>query len=69
MAFAAKKGTNKHRSHTVEKAIAEATRDELVGLNIKIPKTKRAAFKAKAALQNKTMQDILLCAVDSYIES
>lgn len=69
MAFKAKKGMNKHRSHTVQEAISEATRDELVGLNIKISKNKRAALKAKTAIQNETMQDVILRAIDSYIEN
>jgi hypothetical protein len=69
MAFEAKKGTRVHRSHTVEAAIAEATKDKMVGLNVKISKTKRAAFKSKAAINNENMQDIILKAIDRYIES
>ena len=68
MAFEAKKGNRVHRSHTVEAAIAEATKDKMVGLNIKISQTKRAAFKSKAAIKNENMQDIILKAIDSYIE-
>ena len=36
MAFEAKKGNRVHRSHTVEAAILEATKDSMVGLNVKI---------------------------------
>ena len=36
MAFEAKKGNKSHRSHTVEAAISEATKDNMVGLNINI---------------------------------
>ena len=67
MSFEAKKGNNKHRSHTVDLAIAEATRDTTVGLNVNIPKTKRAAFKAKTALKGDTMQDIIIEAIDRYL--
>jgi hypothetical protein len=69
MAFEAKKGNRAHRSHTVEAAIVEATKDSMVGLNVKISKTKRAAFKAKAAIKNENMQDIILKAIDRYIEN
>ena len=34
-----------------------------------ISKTKRAVFKAKAAIQNETMQDVILKAIDRYIEN
>ena len=69
MAFQAKKGNRAHRSHTVEAAIVEATKDKMVGLNIKISQTKRAAFKSKAAIKNENMQDIILKAIDRYIEN
>ena len=69
MAFEAKKGNKSHRSYTVNEAIAEATRENLVGLNIKISRNKRAALKAKAAIKNENMQDIILKAIDRYIES
>jgi hypothetical protein len=69
MAFEAKKGNRVHRSHTVEAAIAEATKDKMVGLNIKISQTKRATFKSKAAIKNENMQDIILKAIDRYIEN
>jgi|LauGreDrversion2_6_1035139.scaffolds.fasta_scaffold36858_1 hypothetical protein len=68
MAFEAKKGTNKHRSHTVKAAISEAIKDDVVGLNIKLSKKKRAEFKAKTAMCNETMQDIILGAIDSYLQ-
>jgi len=69
MAFEAKKGNRVHRSHTVNAAIIEATKDSMVGLNVKILKTKRAAFKSKAAIKNENMQDVILRAIDSYIEN
>ena len=69
MAFEAKKGNRVHRSHTVNAAIIEATKDSMVGLNVKISKTKRAAFKSKAAIKNENMQDVILRAIDSYIEN
>jgi len=69
MAFEAKKGNRVHRSHTVNAAIMEATKDSMVGLNVKISKTKRAAFKSKAAIKNENMQDIILKAIDSYLEN
>ncbi len=47
----------------------EATKDKMVGLNVKISQTKRAAFKSKAAIKNENMQDIILKAIDRYIES
>ena len=68
MAFEAKKGNRVHHSHTVEAAILEATKVSMVGLNVKISKIKRAAFKAKAAINNENMQDIILKAIDRYIE-
>ena len=69
MAFEAKKGNRVHRSHTVNAAIVEATKDSMVGLNVKISKTKRAVFKSKAAIKNENMQDVILKAIDSYIEN
>ena len=69
MSFEAKKGKNKHRSHTVDKAIIEAIKDDMVGLNINIAKNKRAIFKAKTAIKGDTMQDIIIKAIDSYIEN
>jgi hypothetical protein len=69
MAFEAKIGHKIHRSHTVEAAIVEATKDKMVGLNVKISQTKRSAFKSKAAIKNENMQDIILKAIDRYIES
>jgi len=69
MAFKAKLGKNNHRSRTVKEAIVEAVKDEMVGLNINISKRKRAAFKAKAALQGDNMVDVILEAVDRYIEN
>lgn len=69
MAFKAKTGINKHHSHTVQDGISEAIKAELVGLNIKITKTKRATLKAKTAIQNETMQDVIVRAIDSYIEN
>ena len=68
MSFEAKKGRNKHRSHTVDIAILEATKGDVVGLNVNISKAKRSAFKAKAALQGDTMQDIVIEAIDRYLE-
>jgi hypothetical protein len=68
MSFEAKKGKNKHRSHTVDKAIIEAIKDDTVGLNINISKNKRAAFKAKTAINNETMQDVIIKAIDRYID-
>jgi hypothetical protein len=47
MAFEAKKGTNKHRSHTVKAAISEAIKDDVVGLNIKLSKKKRRWLMTK----------------------
>jgi len=69
MAFEAKKGKNKHRSYTVDQAIVEATKDDNVGLNINISKAKRAAFKAKTALKGDTMQDIVIKAINRYLEN
>jgi len=69
MVFKAKTNSNKHQSYTVQEAITEAVKEETVGLNIKMPKTKRASFKAKTAIKNENMQDVLLKAIDSYLES
>ena len=68
MAFKAKTGENKHHSHTVKAAISEATKDNMVGLNISISKRKRLEFKTKAAMKDETMQDVILRAINSYIE-
>lgn len=69
MSFEAKKGKNKHRSHTVDQAIIEAVKDNIVGLNINISKKKRALFKAKAAVDNNSMQNIIIEAIDKYIDN
>lgn len=68
MAFKAKTNSNKHKSYTVQDAINEVTKDELVGLNVRISIKKRAVFKAKSATNNESMQDVILRAIDSYIE-
>jgi shikimate 5-dehydrogenase len=68
MAFKAKTNSNKHKSHTVQEAIHEAIKSEMVGLNIKMPIKKRATFKAKSAINNESMQDVILRAIDSYIQ-
>jgi hypothetical protein len=68
MAFKAKTNSNKHKSHTVQDAIHEATKDYVVGLNVRISIKKRATFKAKSATNNESMQDVILRAIDSYIE-
>lgn len=69
MAFKAKTGTKKHRSYTTDEAITEATKEDMVGLNINISKQKRALFKAKTATNSETMQDVILEAINRYIES
>lgn len=66
MAFKAKTHSNKYQSHTTQDAITEAVKEELVGLSIKISKHKRSAFKAKTAINNDNMQDVILRAIDSY---
>ena len=68
MAFKAKISQNKHQSHTVEQAIVEATKEDVVGFSIKLPKSTRALFKSKTAMNNETMQDVLLRAIANYIE-
>lgn len=68
MSFKAKTGQNKHRSHTVSDAIKDVGKDDLVGININIAKTKREKFKAKAAIKGKKMQEIILKAIDDFIE-
>ena len=69
MSFEAKKGINKHRSHTVDLAIAEVVKGDTVGLNVNISKAKRAAFKSKAASKGDTMQDIVIAAIDRYLQT
>ena len=69
MALKAKTSPNRHRSHTVDQAIAEATKDKIVKLNINISKKKRTAFKVKTVANGDTMQDILLEAIDKYLET
>jgi hypothetical protein len=68
MAFKAKTNSNKHTSHTLQDAIHEATKGEMVGLNVRLLIQKRAAFKAKLATNNESMQDVILRAIDIYIE-
>lgn len=68
MAFKAKTNSNKHKSHTVQDAINEATKDEMVGLNVRMSVKKRSAFKAKSATNNESMQEVILRAIDEYIE-
>lgn len=68
MAFKAKISQNKHHSHTVDQAIIEATKEDMVGFSIKLPKSTRSLFKSKTAMKNETMQDVLLRAITNYIE-
>lgn len=69
MAFKAKIGTKKHRSYTTDEAIVEAIKEDMVGLNINISKQKRSLFKAKAATNGQTMQDVISEAITRYIEN
>jgi hypothetical protein len=68
MAFKAKTNSNKHKSYTVQEAINEATKDEMVGLNVRMSVKKRNTFKAKSATNNESMQEVILRAIDEYIE-
>lgn len=68
MALKAKTGNLKHRSYKTDEAITEATKEQMVGLNINIPKNIRNLFKAKTATNSETMQDVLIKAIYRYIE-
>lgn len=69
MALKAKIGNLKHRSYKTDEAITEATKEQMVGLNINIPKNIRNLFKAKTATNSETMQDVLIKAIYRYIEN
>ena len=69
MSFEAKRGENKHRSYTVDQAIIEATKDDIVGLNINISKKKRTLFKSKTVVNDDSMQDVIIRAIDRYLEN
>ena len=68
MAFKAKTNSNKHKSHTVQGAINEATKDKMVWLNVRMSIKKSNAFKAQSATNNESMQEVILRAIDGYIE-
>ena len=68
MAFKAKTNSNKHKSHTIQDAINEANKEEMVGLNVRMSVKKRSSFKAKSATNNESMQEVILRAIDEYIE-
>ncbi len=69
MALKAKIGNLKHRNYKTDEAINEATKEEMVGINVNISKKTRALFKAKTAVNNETMQDVIIRAITTYIEN
>ncbi len=67
MPFEAKK--KGHRSRTTDQAIEEATREPQKGITVYMPESVHRQFKTKASENGEKMKDILLRAIDSYIEN
>ncbi len=68
MAFKAKTGTGKHRSHTTDDALQELTKEELKGFHVQLPTNLHTAFKIKTAGQGVKMKDIIIKLVTDYVE-
>jgi hypothetical protein len=68
MAFKAK--TDKgHRSRTTDEAIAEAAKETQKGITIYLPESLHRKFKAKTSERGEWMKDVLLKAIEDYVEN
>ncbi len=68
MAFKAKTGKEKHRSHTTDEAIRELTKEELKGFHVQLPAELHTAFKMKVASNGGKMKDVIIQLVNGYVE-
>jgi len=58
--------TQKHQ--TTEQVLSEVVSDQKVRLNVEINKAKRQALKARAAIEGRTVHEIVNELVDRYLE-
>ena len=67
MAFKAK--TDKgHRSRTTDDAISEALKEPQKGITIYMPESMHRKFKAKVSAKGERMKDVILKAIEEYVE-
>jgi prefoldin subunit 5 len=67
MSLKAKTSSDRHRSHTVDEAIKKATSKDTVKLTFLVPKDAKVQLKAKAAANDETVTEVLLRAIQEYI--
>ncbi len=67
MAFKAKTDRG-HRSHTTDEAIKEATKEPQKGITIYMPESLHRRFKTKASANGEKLKDVLLQAIQNYVE-
>jgi hypothetical protein len=67
MSLKAKTSPDRHRSHTVDEAIKKATAKDTVKLTFLVPKDAKVQLKAKAAANDETVTEVLLRAIQDYI--
>ncbi len=68
MAFKAKTGENRHRSHTTDEAIKELTKEELKLLNVRIPAKLHKEFKMKVLENGEDMTTALTNFIERYVD-
>ena len=68
MAFKAKTGEGRHRSHTTDEALKELTKEELKGFHIKLPAELHTAFKIKTASNGEKMTEAVIQLIREYVE-
>ena len=66
--MAIKKPSVKHRADGLSDALKEAQKEKIKLFNIKLPVSKHTEFKALVVKNQDTMQDVLLSAIDNYLE-
>jgi hypothetical protein len=67
MAFKAKTGEKKHRSHTTDAAVRELTKEELKGFHVQLPANLHTDFKMRAASNGENMKDAIIRMVKEYV--
>ena len=64
-----KSGSNSHKSHTVEDAIKDVTKELEKPLNIMIPENLHTKFKIKTTANKTNMKNVLIEMIDKYTSS
>lgn len=69
MALTAKPNRAGHRSRTTDEAMAEAMKEPVKGIIIRVPASKHRTLKAQTATNGETIQQVLERAIDAYINA